>query len=121
MVEAHERKRPAVSREGGVVVGGVDVDCSGDALARTARSMETRRTVLGEGPKVPEGRLTVRWGVGGVPFSSGEKEKLSMRKGLDFASRGLLPAMLSLPPGVGFVASRSSSGDTSITRSLASS
>ena len=59
-MEDQERKRPAVSRDGEAVVGGVDVFCNGEALVRTARSMEMKRTVLGEGPKVPEGRFTVR-------------------------------------------------------------
>lgn len=59
-MEAQERKRPAVSRGEGGVVGGVDAGCIGEALVRTARSMEISRTVLGEGPRVSDGRFMVR-------------------------------------------------------------
>ena len=59
-MEVQERKRPAVSREEGEVVCVVDAGCIGEALVRTARSMEIRRTVFGEGPRVSAGRFMVR-------------------------------------------------------------
>ena len=112
MVDAQEKNRPTSSRGDSTGTEVLDEVSMGEARVRTARSMEASMTVFGEGPRAPEGRLTIRRAEGGVLFSLGEKEKLSMRNGLDLAARGLLPGVVSLPSVTPTFVSSSSGGDT---------